>query len=60
MNKGKKTKQSKRQTGLKKKEKKVNKKDVGSNDRFGLVASFMQLSNLLFGKGWNATNKKRK
>tara|TARA_R100000234_G_scaffold94315_1_gene62540 strand:- start:31 stop:150 length:120 start_codon:yes stop_codon:yes gene_type:complete len=31
-----------------------------NTDRFGLVASFMELSDLMFGKGWNATGKKRK
>jgi len=58
----KKIRQSKHQTGQKKKEKKVNKEDVGSKiiDPYGLGQSFMELSDFMFGKGWNVTDKKRK
>jgi hypothetical protein len=55
MQKEKKIKQSKRQTGQKKEEKKANKEDVGFKviDPYGLGQSFMELSDFMFGKGWN-------
>ena len=55
MRKEKKTKQSKRQTGQKKEEKKASKEDVGFKivDPYGLGQSFMELSDFMFGKGWN-------
>jgi len=58
----KKTKQLKRQTGQKKEEKKANKNDVGFKliDPYGLGQSFMELSDFMFGKGWNVTDKKNR